>query len=77
MNFKVVNKTGRDVNGWTLKISKSSINIASSWNVDVKESGNYYIITPLGWNANVPNGGSVEFGACGNGTFSNNVSYSF
>jgi cellulase/cellobiase CelA1 len=47
------------------------MNITSSWNVTVKESGNYYVITPLGWNASIPNGGSVEFGACGNGSLGN------
>jgi cellulase/cellobiase CelA1 len=71
VNFKIVNKTGANVNNWTLKINKNSMNITSSWNVNVKESGNYYVITPLGWNASIPNGGSVEFGACGNGSLGN------
>ena len=45
----------------------------SSWNVNVKESGDYYVITPVSWNSSIANGGSVEFGFNGSGSVSNNL----
>ena len=39
----------------------------SSWNVNVKESGDSYVLTPVDWNSSIPNGGSVEFGFNGSG----------
>lgn len=75
--MKVTNKTGAAVNTWTLKLDKSTVNITSSWNVNVKESGNYYVITPVSWNANLGNGASTEFGICGSGNIGNTIGYSF
>lgn len=75
-NFKVVNNTGAQVNTWTLKLKKSEIKIESSWNVDIKTSGDYYVITPLSWNASIPNKGSIEFGVVGSGSLGN-LNYSF
>jgi cellulase/cellobiase CelA1 len=77
VNMKVTNKTGAAVNSWTLKLNKNTVNITSSWNVNVKESGNYYVITPVSWNANLGNGASTEFGICGSGSIGNNIGYSF
>ena len=68
VNFKVTNDSSSDVNGWTLKLKKNSLNISSSWNVNIKESGDSYIITPVSWNSFIPKGGSVEFGVQGNGS---------
>ncbi|CBK75021.1 Beta-1,4-xylanase [Butyrivibrio fibrisolvens 16/4] len=66
-NIKVSNNTGKTVNGWTLKLKKSEVKMDSSWNVNVKESGDSYVITPVDWNSSIPNGGSVEFGFNGSG----------
>ena len=72
-NIKISNNTGKNVNGWTLKLKKSEVKMDSSWNVNVKESGDYYVITPVDWNSSIANGGSVEFGFNGSGNVSNNL----
>ena len=72
-NIKISNNTGKNVNGWTLKLKKSEVKMDSSWNVNVKESGDYYVITPVSWNSSIANGGSVEFGFNGSGSVSNNL----
>ena len=77
VNMKVKNEGGTAVNGWTLKIKKSDINVASFWNVKVAESGDSYVITPLDWNRSIPAGGSIEFGICGSGHASSSIGYTF
>ena len=77
VNFKISNNTSANVNGWTLKIKKSDINISSSWNVTVNEVGDYYVITPVSWNANIAKGGCVEFGTQGSGHIGNTINYIF
>ncbi len=72
-NIKISNNTGKNVNGWTLKLKKSEVKMDSSWNVNVKESGDYYVITPADWNSSINNGGSVEFGFNGSGSVSSNL----
>ena len=72
-NIKVSNNTGKNVNGWTLKLKKSEVKMDSSWNVKVTESGDYYVITPVDWNSSIANGGSIEFGFNGSGSVSNNL----
>ena len=73
-NIKVSNNTGKTVNGWTLKIKKSEVKMDSSWNVNVKESGDSYVLTPVDWNSSIPNGGSVEFGFNGSGNVGSSIS---
>lgn len=75
VNFKIINNTSSSVNGWTLKIKKSSINIETSWNITVNESEDYYIITPVSWNASITAGSSIEFGIQGNGSIGNTIDY--
>ena len=70
---KVSNNTGKSVNGWTLKLKKSEVKIDSSWSVNVKESGDYYVITPMDWNSTIANGQSTEFGFNGVGSASDNI----
>lgn len=72
-NIKISNNTGKNVNGWTLKLKKSEVKMDSSWNVNVKESGEYYVITPVDWNSSIANGGNVEFGFNGSGNVSSNL----
>ncbi|MDC7293477.1 pectate lyase [Butyrivibrio sp. DSM 10294] len=74
-SFKITNNSGSTVNGWTLKINKNQVNLDSYWNVDVKTSGNYYVITPLSWNATIANGQSIEFGAIGTGQVRDSFEY--
>ena len=75
VSFKVINNSGNAVNTWTLKIKKSDCPITSSWNVNVKESGNYYVITPVEWNSYIPNGSQIEFGAIVAESVSDSISY--
>ena len=72
-SVKVSNNTGNTVNGWTLKLKKSEVKMDSSWSVNVKESGDYYVITPMDWNKTLTNGQSAEFGFNGSGSVSNNI----
>ena len=74
--FKISNNTSSDISGWTLKLKKSEVNISSSWNINVKESGEYYVITPVDWNKNISKGSSIEFGIQGTGSIGNSLYYS-
>ena len=73
VNFKITNNTSAKVNTWTLKVKKSDINISSSWNVNVKESGDYYVITPVSWNSTLEKGASTEFGVQGTGSIGTTI----
>ena len=75
VNLKLDNKTGKNVNGWTVKVKKSEINITSSWNMTVKTSGDYYVITPVDWNQNIANGQSVDIGFVGSGSVGNSINF--
>ncbi len=75
VSYKIINNTGSTVNGWTLKVNKNQINIDSSWNVNIKVSGNYYVITPVDWNKTIYNGSSIEFGSIGVGSVGNSFDY--
>jgi arabinoxylan arabinofuranohydrolase len=73
VNFKVTNNTGAAVSGWTVKVRKDQVNIDSSWCVNIKEEGDYYVITPLEWNTNLAPGQSVEFGIIGTGSIGTSI----
>ncbi|MBE6049462.1 MAG: hypothetical protein E7214_02080 [Clostridium sp.] len=75
VNFKISNNTSSTVSNWTLKLKKSEIKITSSWNVTLKESGDYYIITPISWNSTITKGNSIEFGVQGAGKIGDTLSY--
>ena len=75
VSVKLENKTGKNVDGWTLKVKKSEVNITSSWNMTVKTSGDYYVITPVDWNKTIANGQSIEFGFMGSGSVGNSVNF--
>ncbi|WP_242840965.1 endo-1,4-beta-xylanase [Butyrivibrio sp. AE3004] len=75
VSFKISNNSGSDVNTWTLKLKKSDITIGSSWNVSVTEDGDYFVITPVDWNAHLSNGQSIEFGVLGDGSIGSTIGY--
>lgn len=77
VSLKVSNNTGSAVNTWTLKLKKSDISIGSSWNVNVTEEGDYYVITPVDWNAYIADGQSIEFGILGDGAIGDTIGYEF
>ena len=76
-SIKITNSTGSAVNTWKLKLNKNQVNITSSWNVNVSEDGDYYVITPVEWNAALANGQSIEFGFLGNGQTPDAIDYTF
>ena len=75
VSFKISNNSNADVNTWTLKIKKSDINISSSWCVNVKEEGEYYVITPMSYNSSISKGNSIEFGIQGIGSIGSTINY--
>lgn len=75
VGFKITNNSNTIASNWILKIKKSEINISTSWNINIKESGDYYVITPTSWNSNIPKGGSVEFGMQGSGSIGTTLNY--
>ncbi len=76
VNIKITNSKTTAVDGWTLKISKKDVKISTSWNVNIEESGDYYVITPVSWNSTIPSGQSVDFGIQGEGTIGDSISMS-
>ena len=75
VNFAVVNKTGKNVDGWKVKLSKKDVKIDSTWCVNVAEEGDYYVITPMSWNKTIYNGGSAQFGIVGSGKIGSSINY--
>ena len=63
--IKVKNDTTKRADSWTLNVSKNDVGIDSSWNVKIKEDGNYYVITPMEQNSVIEPGQAVEFGIQG------------
>ena len=71
--IKVKNEGTSKVNGWTVKVNKNDVKIDSSWCVNVKEEGNYYVITPMSWNSTIEAGATVDFGIQGAGSIGSSV----
>lgn len=77
VSFKITNNSDKAISNWTLKIKKDDINIFESWNVNVREEGEFYIITPVQWNSYIAKGASVDFGVQGGGAIGDTISYAF
>ncbi|SDI73453.1 Cellulose binding domain-containing protein [Pseudobutyrivibrio sp. 49] len=75
VNFTLTNNSDTQLNGWTLKLNKSDINITSSWSVNVEETDDYYILTPAGWNTIVGPHDSTTFGIQGSGEIGTEIGY--
>ncbi|MBP5325673.1 MAG: carbohydrate-binding protein [Pseudobutyrivibrio sp.] len=73
VNFYVDNQSGSTTNGWTVKVRKDQVSIDNSWCVNIREEGDYYVITPLDWNKNIANGQSIQFGIIGSGSIGNTL----
>ena len=71
--IKVKNDGTSKVDKWKVKVSKKDVKIDSSWCVNVKEEGNYYVITPMSWNSSIEPGASVDFGIQGAGSIGSSV----
>ena len=75
VNFKLTNNSDASIIKWAIKIKKDDVNILGSWNVNVSEDGQYYIITPVGWNSYIGKGASIDFGIQGSGSISDTITY--
>ncbi len=71
--IKVKNETTQRAESWALKVNKNDVSIDSSWNVVIKENGDYYEITPMEWNKIIEPGNAVEFGVQGSKHIGNKV----
>lgn len=76
-NMNIENKGNQNVTGWSLNLKKSEFQIGGSWNVTIKESGEYYILTAVDWNGTINPNGSISFGFTCNGTFKSDFYYEF
>ena len=76
VDFFVDNKSGSTTNSWTVKVRKDQVSIDDSWCVNIKEEGDYYVITPLDWNSHIENGKSIQFGIIGTGSIGNTLDVS-
>lgn len=75
VNFTITNQSLAAVNTWTLKVKKSDIQIDTQWNVNLKEEGDYYVITPVDWNSKIEKGASVSFGVQGSKKINKTINY--
>ena len=75
VNFKITNNSSSTISTWTLKVKKSDVSITTGWNINLSESGDYYVITPVGWNSSIAPGQSIEFGTQGNGNANKTINY--
>ena len=62
VSVKVTNGSSQKAEDWVVKINKNDVGIDASWNVNITEEGDYYVVTPVEWNRVIEAGSSVEFG---------------
>jgi len=74
-NFTLENKSTASINGWCMKVKKSEFQIAGSWNVTVKDNGDFYLLTSVGWNATISPNSSISFGFTSNGKYVSSYYY--
>lgn len=72
---RVINSSKSNLQKWTLKLKKREININTSLNVNIREEGDYYVITPVGWNSTILAGNIIEFGIHGSDDVSSKLNY--
>ena len=77
VSFKVVNNGENAVDTWRAYVNNADINITSSWNVNITEEGDYYVLTPVDWNSRIEKGSAIEFGVMGEGNLSDTIRYEF
>ena len=75
LDITINNTTNTAVNGWKLKIKKSDLTIQSMWNASYKEEGEYFVISPEGWNSKIEANGSVTIGVIAKGQGTGKFSY--
>lgn len=74
-SFTVTNTSEEAVETWSIKIKKDGFKLTNSWCVEVEETDDYYIFTPMTWNANLAAGAFTSFGVNGEGTLPEDFEY--
>lgn len=69
--INVNNNSDKAVSDWKLVISKADFEISSAWCVEVEETDDAYILTPMSWNKTISAGSFASFGFQGTGTMTN------
>lgn len=73
VNFTLTNNSDQQLNGWTVKLNKNTCNINSSWNVNVEETDDYYVLTPADWNTIIGPHDTTTFGFQGSGEIGDTI----
>ncbi len=60
--IKLVNKSGKDVDGWTLTVNVGNATLGDGWNGNYNIQGGVLTITNADYNGQIPNGGNIEIG---------------
>lgn len=71
MSANVNNTSDTAVTDWKLIIEKGDFTITNAWCVELEETDDKYIITPMSWNSTINAGGYTSFGFQGTGSVTN------
>lgn len=74
-SFNVTNTSEEAVETWTVKIKKDGFKITNIWCAELEETDDYYIITPMTWNATLATGAFTSFGINGEGSIAEDFEY--
>lgn len=75
LNITIKNNSNTDVKRWTLKLKKSEFKFNNYWDVDVREDGEYLIVTPKTWKQVIGANSSITTGLIGVGSANTNFYY--
>lgn len=67
LSANVNNTSDTAVSDWKLIIDKGDFTITNAWCVELEETDDKYIITPMSWNSTINAGGYTSFGFQGTG----------
>src|SRR6187551_3803286 len=74
VNVNITNSGSAAASTWVVVLELNQASIYSSWNGNFSGSGSRKTVTPVGWNASVPAGATLQaFGYCANTTGSNSA----
>jgi len=74
-SMTVTNTTEAAITDWTVKIKKDGFKITNYWCAEMEETDDYYVFTPMTWNANLASGGFTSFGFNGDGQIADDFGY--
>ena len=67
MSVNLTNTSADVVEDWKFVIEKSNFTIINCWCVNLEETEDAYILTPLSWNKTITSKGTISFGFQGTG----------